>query len=214
MTVKLISEQIEDVTYSEQLDEATGKKHFYIDGPFLQGGIKNRNGRIYPIETLQAEANRYAKEYISRGRAWGELGHPTGAQINLERVSHIIEKLEHDGQGNFIGRAKLTDTPYGKIARGLIESGGKLGVSSRGMGTLKEVNGVMEVQRDFRLATAADIVADPSAPAAWVNGVYEGAEWIWDGERQAFLEATKRELDRKSTEARKIELFERFLRTL
>lgn len=219
MAVKLITEQVDDVEYVEQLDEATGKKHFYIQGPFLQGGIKNQNGRVYPVETLESEVNRYTQKHVQRGSSWGELGHPSGPQINLERVSHRIVELKHDGNGNFIGKAKLADTPYGKIARGLIESGGRLGVSSRGMGTLKEKNGVMEVQNDFRLATAADIVADPSAPDAWVNGIYEAAEWVMNpgGDSWKRVEPFREEMLRKTAielREQKLKLFERFLRTL
>jgi len=178
--MKLITELTEDVQVIEEA-AADGKKSLYIEGIYLQGGIPNRNKRIYPVQTLAREVNRYVENYVQKGRAYGELGHPTGPQINLERVSHLIKSIRQDG-GNFIGKAKITDTPYGNIARGLIGEGARLGVSSRGMGSLKPgKDGIMEVQDDFHLATAADIVADPSAPDAFVNGIMEGKEWVWEG---------------------------------
>jgi hypothetical protein len=177
--MKLISEEATNVEF---LTEATksGGKNYFIEGIFMQANKKNRNGRIYPTEVLQKEAKRYSDEFIVKKRAFGELGHPDGPTVNLERVSHMIEELEEVDQ-NFMGRAKILDTPYGKIVKSLIDEGAQLGVSSRGMGSLKAGrDGVSEVQGDFYLATAADIVADPSAPDAFVAGIMEGKEWIWD----------------------------------
>jgi len=159
---------------------ADGKKCYYIEGVFMQGAVKNKNGRLYPMTVLQPAVDNYKKQYIAENRAYGELGHPAGPTINLERVSHMIRSLEQDGN-NFVGRAKLMDTPYGNIARNLLDEGARLGVSSRGMGSLREVKtGIMEVQPDYKLASAADIVADPSAPMAFVKGVMEGHEWLYD----------------------------------
>jgi len=177
--MKLISELVEEVKILVE-EKETGKKDFYIEGVFLQGNLKNRNGRVYPVEILDKEVARYNKEYIEKNRAYGELGHPQGPTINLERVSHMIKDLRRDGS-NYVGRAKIMDTPYGNIVKNLMQEGAQLGVSSRGMGSLKENGkGVMEVQDDFYLATAADIVADPSAPDAFVKGIMEGVEWIMD----------------------------------
>ena len=181
--MKLIKELTEQVSYL--VEEQDGKKNLFIEGVFLQGNIKNRNGRLYSTDILSKEVNRYMEQNVSKGRAYGELGHPDGPGINLDRVSHIITELKQDGD-NFIGKAKISNTPMGTIARGLIEDGAQLGVSSRGMGSIKErKDGVMEVQDDFWLATAADIVADPSAPDAFVNGIMEGVEWIWDNGKLA-----------------------------
>ena len=177
--MKLISESIEDVEYLFE-EDTEGKKNYKIRGPFLQAEIKNRNGRVYPLSILEKEVGRYNKEFVQRKRAFGELGHPDGPTVNLERVSHLITKLEGDNKGNYIGEAKITDTPYGKIVKSLIDEGAQLGVSSRGMGSLENKGGTNYVKSDFYLATAADIVADPSAPQAFVNGVMEGKEWIWD----------------------------------
>ena len=175
--MKLIREEIESVEVLTE--ESNGKKHFYIQGPFLQGDIKNRNGRIYESRILAKEAKRYNEEYISKNRAMGELGHPDGPTVNLDRVSHKITRLEQDGS-NFIGKAKILETPMGRIAGALLNDGVTLGVSSRGMGSLVTRNGANYVGEDFMLATAADIVADPSAPDAFVQGIMEGREWIWD----------------------------------
>lgn len=175
--MKLIKEHINDVEYITE--ETNGKKNYSIRGIFLQSEMKNRNGRIYPKEILQREVTRYNKEFINQNRAFGELGHPDGPTVNLERVSHMIKKLYPDGN-NFIGEAKIMDTPYGKIVKNLIDEGAKLGVSSRGMGSLSTQRGANYVTDDFYLATAADIVADPSAPDAFVEGVMEGKEWIWE----------------------------------
>ena len=179
--MKLISEQwSDDVNYLIEEDPKTGKKHAFIEGVMLQTEVKNKNGRIYPKEIMQKEVARYNKEYVEQNRAYGELGHPEGPTINLERTSHLITSLKEDGK-NFIGKAKILSTPMGEIVRSLLDDGARLGVSSRGMGSLKASNGgVQMVQSDFQLATAADIVADPSAPDAFVDGVMEGVEWVWD----------------------------------
>ena len=174
--MKLIAEHINDVEY---IVEEKGKKDMKIRGIFMQAETKNRNGRLYPKEVLMKEVSRYNKEFINQGRAFGELGHPEGPTVNLDRVSHMITRLEPDGN-NFIGEAKLLSTPMGEIAKALIRDGGKLGVSSRGMGSLESKNGVNYVKDDFYLATAADIVADPSAPQAFVEGIMEGKEWVWN----------------------------------
>jgi hypothetical protein len=181
--MKLISEQwSDDVNYLVEEDPKTGKKNRYIQGVMLQTEVKNKNGRIYPLDVMQKEVKRYDKDYIKQKRAYGELGHPEGPTINLERTSHLITSLEQDGN-NFVGKAKILSTPMGEIVKNLLDDGARLGVSSRGMGSLKASNrkgGAQMVQSDFQLATAADIVADPSAPDAFVDGVMEGVEWIWD----------------------------------
>ena len=176
--MKLICEELDNVEF---VTEATKiGKNYFIEGIFMQAETKNRNGRVYPKQILQKEVNRYAKNYIENKRAFGELGHPDGPTVNLERVSHMITELKESGNV-FIGKAKIMDTPYGKIVKNLIDEGARLGVSSRGMGSLKPTyGGTQEVQKDFYLATAADIVADPSAPKAFVEGIMEGKEWIWD----------------------------------
>jgi hypothetical protein len=174
--MRLVTEINENVEY---ITEANGKDLF-IEGVFLQADLKNRNGRLYPGAIMEKEVKRYTKEYIDKKRAFGELGHPEGPTINLDRVSHMITELKKDGS-NYLGRAKITDTPHGNIVKNLIKEGAQLGVSSRGMGSLKaNKKGIQEVQGDFYLATAADIVADPSAPDAFVNGIMEGKEWVWD----------------------------------
>jgi hypothetical protein len=175
--MKLIAEHIQDVEYI--IEDKSGSKNMKIRGIFMQSEQKNRNGRVYPFNVLEKEVKRYNEEFIKQGRAFGELGHPDGPTVNLDRVSHMITRLEPDGK-NFIGEAKLLSTPMGEIAKALISDGGKLGVSSRGMGSLESRNGVNYVKDDFYLATAADIVADPSAPQAFVEGIMEGKEWIWD----------------------------------
>ena len=175
--MKLITETIEDVQILTE--ETNGKKDYKIKGVFMQADIKNRNGRIYPVETLAKEVRRYTKEFIEKKRAFGELGHPDGPTVNLERVSHMITSLKPEGK-NFIGEAKVMDTPYGKIVNNLIDAGAVLGVSSRGMGSIQQQGGRNMVGKDFYLATAADIVADPSAPDAFVEGIMEGKEWVWD----------------------------------
>ena len=215
--MKLISEE---VTQSEFLIEQNdkGQKDYKIKGIFLQSNIKNRNGRIYPKEVLDKEVTRYNKEFINKKRAFGELGHPDGPTVNLERVSHMITKLYPDGN-NFIGEAKIMNTPYGKIVKGLIDEGAQLGVSSRGMGSLINRGGKNYVRDDFYLATAADIVADPSAPDAFVEGIMEGKEWVWESGvlvekdieawRMEVYKAKKRELEEK-----KLKVFESMLKNL
>jgi hypothetical protein len=212
--MKLITELTEDVTVVTEARE-DGKKNMYIEGIFLQGGIKNRNGRMYPVETLAKEVERYNESYVKSGRALGELGHPDGPQINLDRVSHVITSLRQEGL-NWIGKAKLTDTPMGNTAKGLIESGVRLGVSSRGMGSLRlNKEGINEVQDDFHLATAADIVADPSAPDAFVNGIMEGVEWIWENSmlvaHKSKLQVESAVRSRELNNERKLQIFENFL---
>ena len=216
--MKLIREEIESVKF---ITEGKGdKKSLYIEGVFLQGNIKNRNGRMYPMETLQKEVARYTESNISSGRALGELGHPDGPTVNLDRVSHKIISLREHGS-NFIGKAKILDTPMGQIAKSLIDEGVKLGVSSRGIGSLKPTKeGFNVVGDDFQLATAADIVADPSAPDAFVEGIMEGKEWVWEGttlrERLAEKTKTKIELlaEQKRLEEHKIGLFNEFINSL
>jgi len=192
-TVKLFSEAVDEVQYITEAKEGGGK-NYKIKGIFLQADIKNRNGRVYPMEILEKEVSRYNKKFINENRAYGELGHPEGPTVNLERVSHMVTELYPDGK-NFIGEAKIMETPMGKIVKSLMDEGGKLGVSSRGMGSLNQKNGVNYVRDDFYLATAADIVADPSAPNAFVEGIMEGKEWVWNN--GALIEAELIELRRK-----------------
>ena len=175
--MKLITELTEDIKYVKE-NVGNGDKNYYIEGVFMQAGVKNRNGRVYPQNTLNKETGRYITEYVNKGRALGELNHPTGPTVNLDRVSHIVKELHKDGN-NIYGKAKVLDTPMGKIVKNLIDEGAQLGVSTRGMGSLKSKNGYQEVQEDFMLA-AIDIVADPSAPNAFVNGIMEGREWIME----------------------------------
>ena len=216
--MKLIREEIESVKF---ITEGKGdKKSLYIEGVFLQGNIKNRNGRMYPMETLQKEVARYTESNISSGRALGELGHPDGPTVNLDRVSHKIISLREHGS-NFIGKAKILDTPMGQIAKSLIDEGVKLGVSSRGIGSLKPTKeGFNVVSDDFQLATAADIVADPSAPDAFVDGIMEGKEWVWEGSslRERLAADTKRQIntlaDQKRLEENKLNLFNEFINSL
>jgi len=211
----LITEVNEDVNLV--CEENNGKKTFGIEGIFMQAEKVNRNGRRYGRKVLFGETNRYNENYVRKNRALGELGHPDGPTVNLERVSHMITNLDFDGD-NIVGKANILDTPYGKIVQNLIEGGAKLGVSSRGMGSIKSVNGINEVQQDFMLA-AVDIVADPSAPDAFVNGIMEGKEWIYENGffreqqiesyRKAIEKANKRELEEK-----KLKVFENFLKNL
>ena len=216
--MKLITEEISSVKF---ITEGKGaKKKMYIEGVFLQGDLKNRNGRMYPVATLAKEVGRYNESFVKKGRAVGELGHPDGPTVNLDRVSHKIVSLEQKGN-NFIGKAQLLETPMGKIAKSLIAEGVTLGVSSRGIGTLKEDrNGVKVVGEDFQLATAADIVADPSAPDAFVNGIMEGKEWVWEGGilREQFVDETKKRINtlvgQKALEEHKLDLFNNFLLNL
>ena len=214
--MKLITESIEDIRILTE--EKDGEKHLYIEGVFLQSEIKNRNGRIYPFDVLNKEVERYSEEYVKAGRALGELGHPDGPTVNLDRVSHKITSLKAEGN-NFMGKARILDTPMGKIAKSLLGEGVKLGVSSRGMGSLKEDNGVKYVSDDFMLATAADIVADPSAPDAFVNGIMEGKEWVWEGGllRERQIQEMKKEIDNASKvelEERVLSAFDKFLSNL
>ena len=177
--MKLICEVNENLQIITESNEA-GEKQYFLEGILMQGNIGNKNGRVYPTDTLANEVARYNREFVEQNRAYGELGHPQGPTINLERVSHMIKSLRQEGD-NFVGRVKIMDTPYGNIVKNLMKEGAKLGFSSRGMGSLvKRKDGLMEVQRDFYLATAADIVADPSAPHALANGIMEGREWVWD----------------------------------
>ena len=216
--MKLISEEIESVDILTE--EKDGKKTLYIQGPFLQAEVVNRNKRMYPINTMVNEVKRYTETFVSKGRALGELGHPDGPQINLDRVSHKIVELRQEGN-NFIGKAQILSTPMGKIAESLLADGVKLGVSSRGMGSIVNQDGVNVVGEDFMLATAADIVADPSAPDAFVDGIMEGKEWVWEGSvlREMKCEQIKTELnttmiDREIYEANKLRLFADFLPNL
>ena len=192
--MKLIKEYNEDSLLCEAVVTEEGEKKHFIEGIFLQGNIKNRNGRLYPMEVLDEEVKKYNEKFIQQNRAFGELGHPDGPTVNLERVSHMITSLKPDGK-NFIGEAKIMDTPMGKIVKNLMDEGAKLGVSSRGMGSLKQKGGANVVSDDFYLATAADIVADPSAPNAFVEGIMEGKEWVWNN--GALVEAHVADLKKK-----------------
>ena len=216
--MKLIREEIESVNIITE--SKGGKKSLFIEGIFLQGNIKNRNGRMYPLDTLRKEVERYNESNIVSGRALGELGHPDGPTVNLDRVSHKIVSLRESGS-NFIGKAKILNTPMGKIASNLIEEGVKLGVSSRGIGSLKQTKeGFNVVGEDFMLATAADIVADPSAPDAFVEGIMEGKEWVWEGSilKEKFASDAKRRIntlvDQKRLEENKLGLFNEFINSL
>ena len=216
--MKLIREEIENVEFI--VENRNGKKSLYIEGVFLQGNIKNRNGRMYPMETLRKEVSRYTENHVQNGRALGELGHPDGPTVNLDRVSHKIVSLKESGS-NFVGKAKILGTPMGKIAASLVEEGVKLGVSSRGIGSLKATReGINVVGDDFMLATAADIVADPSAPDAFVEGIMEGKDWVWDGGILRERMATKTYktintlVDQKKLDENKLNLFNDFLSNL
>jgi len=214
--MKLIKEITETVSYL--VEEADGKKSLHIEGPFLVAEKKNRNGRLYEYNTMKKEVARYTEEYINKHRAFGELGHPESPSINLDRVSHMITSLREDGN-TWIGRAKILDTPMGNIARSLIEGGAQLGVSSRGMGSLKNVNGVNVVQPDFYLATAADIVADPSAPGAFVQGIMEGKEWmlvngVWTEVEYSQAVQQIRQASRREIEEVSLHIFENFMKKL
>jgi len=211
--MKLISEEVVNAEYI--VEENNGKKEYKIRGIFLQSDIKNRNGRIYENDILAKEVGRYDKEFIQKGRAFGELGHPDGPTVNLERVSHMIKALTPEGK-NFIGEAKIMDTPYGKIVKNLIDEGATLGVSSRGMGSLVQKGGANYVGKDFYLATAADIVADPSAPDAFVAGIMESKEWVWDNGvlLEKDIEAWKSEIQKAKSHAlaeAKVKVFKNFL---
>jgi hypothetical protein len=216
--MKILTELNQNVEYVTE--ETDGKKSLYIEGIFVQAEIKNRNGRSYPIGTLEREVNRYVTECVQGNRGYGELGHPSGPTINLDRVSHMIKSLRREGT-DFIGKAKIMDTPMGNIVRNLINEGARVGVSSRALGSLKENDGVMIVQEDLHLVTPADIVADPSAPAAFVNGIMEGADWIYDAAKESWVQQRLHEHARElkkmkmdDREKRSAQLFEAFLRTL
>ena len=217
--MRLISEQIEEVEFiTEELNEDSGKKSYRIKGVFMQSDVKNRNGRVYPQEILAKEVAKYNKNFIKEKRAFGELGHPDGPTVNLERVSHMITDLYPDGK-NFIGEAKIMSTPMGEIVKNLMDEGAKLGVSSRGMGSLQSRGGTNYVKDDFYLATAADIVADPSAPNAFVEGIMEGKEWVWNNGAlvEEELVQMQREFDVKQSkmnEKRKALAFAKFLKRL
>jgi hypothetical protein len=213
--MKLITETVQDINILTE--EKNGQKHYFIEGVFMQAEAKNRNGRVYPIAVMEKELGRYENEYVKTNRAMGELGHPEGPTVNLERVSHLIKDLRLEGNDVY-GKAKILDTPYGKIVRNLIDEGVKLGVSSRGMGSLKEQDGVNVVQEDFMLA-AVDVVADPSAPNAFVNGIMEGREWIWDGGvlKPVEVENYKRIIEKtssKNLEEQAMKLFKDFISKL
>jgi hypothetical protein len=216
--MKLIKEEVSDVHYLVEYNEKTNAKEYFLEGIFMQAEKQNRNGRVYPMNVLSKEADRYNSEYVNKNRAFGELGHPDSPTINLDRVSHMITKLYPDGS-NFIGKAKILDTPNGKIVKSLLDGGATLGVSTRGVGSLKPSNGFQLVQDDFHLATAADIVADPSAPDAFVRGIMENAEWILTdaGWQQVHLEKAQkmiREASKTEIETVAIKLFENFLSKL
>jgi hypothetical protein len=214
--MKLISEHVDSIEYLIE-ESKEGAKNYRIKGVFMQAEMKNRNGRMYPMSVLEKEVGRYNKEYVNQNRAFGELGHPDGPTVNLERVSHMITGLYPEGK-NFIGEAKVMDTPYGKIVKNLIDEGAKLGVSSRGMGSLEPRRDMQVVKDDFYLATAADIVADPSAPNAFVEGIMEGKEWVWDNGiiKEMDIESYKKQLEVKyakqsaRAEAR-VKVFEDFI---
>ena len=215
-TMKLITEQIEEVKFLTEDND--GRKNHYIQGVFLQGEIKNRNGRIYPIDILEREVARYTDQNISKNRALGELGHPEGPTVNLDRASHKIESLVREGN-NYIGKAKILDTPMGQIAKSLLGEGVSLGVSSRGVGSLREMGGANYVRDDYQLATAADIVADPSAPDAFVEGIMEGKEWVWDNGllKEQEISSIKKGIDAATLynlQERKVSAFEQFLKGL
>lgn len=215
--MKLIRETIEDTKFI--VEEKNGVKSLFITGPFLVGEQKNRNGRVYPSHVLSKEVKRYNEEYVTKNRAFGELGHPDSPSINLDRVSHLITNLKQEDNAVFIGKAKILETPMGKIAKSLLEGGATLGVSSRGMGSLKETNGVNVVQDDYYLATAADIVADPSAPGAFVRGIMEGKEWVWDNGIIKEVNIVEMYDEIKKAKSRQIEevslrIFENFLSKL
>tara|TARA_B110000285_G_scaffold218060_1_gene267102 strand:- start:422 stop:1066 length:645 start_codon:yes stop_codon:yes gene_type:complete len=214
--MKLISEEINNAEYL--VEETDGKKNYKIKGIFLQSEIKNRNGRVYPKDILEKEVRRYNMEFVNKKRAFGELGHPDGPTVNLERVSHMITKL-YPEDNNFIGEAKIMNTPYGKIVKGLIDEGAQLGVSSRGMGSLVQRGGANYVKDDFYIATAADIVADPSAPDAFVEGIMEGKEWVWNNGvlKEQDVAAWKMEIfktKRRALEEKKVNIFKNFLTKL
>tara|TARA_Y100000287_G_scaffold103712_1_gene82913 strand:+ start:670 stop:1320 length:651 start_codon:yes stop_codon:yes gene_type:complete len=216
--MKLIKELIEEENLQFITEEKDGEKRYYIEGVFMQADVKNKNGRIYGSNMLAEKVEEYSKNFIEKNRAYGELGHPSNPSINLERVSHRIISLRRDGS-NFVGKAQVSSTPYGNIVKGLLEDGGKLGVSSRGLGSLMKENGILKVQSDFLIVTPADIVADPSAPDAFVEGIMEGREWVWDNGiiREKTVEDYKQIVEKtssKNLEMIKLKLFEDFLSKL
>ena len=216
--MKLIKEEVNEISFLTEMNEKTGQKEMFIEGIFMQAETKNRNGRVYPFPVLSKEVERYNNEYVSKNRAFGELGHPDSPTINLDRVSHMITKLYPDGN-NIMGKAKIMDTPNGKIVKSLLDGGASLGVSTRGVGSLKPANGYQLVQDDFKLATAADIVADPSAPNAFVQGIRENAEWILTdtGWQEVHFDQAKkmiREASKDEIEAVALRLFENFISKL
>ena len=215
--MKLISEEIVDIHFIAE-QNSNGSKSYFIEGVFLQSDIRNRNGRMYPYDTLNREVSKYNENYIQKGRALGELGHPDGPTINLDRVSHKIVSLQSEGK-NFIGKAKILETPMGKIAKNLLDEGVKLGVSSRGLGSIERRGDTNIVKDDFMLSTAADIVADPSAPDAFVEGIMEGREWIWNNGmlEEKVINSYKRAINKSSSNSlneRKLQVFESFLRNI
>jgi hypothetical protein len=215
--MKLITEKIEDAKIVIT-EGKNGKRSTFIEGVFLQADITNRNGRMYPMSIMEREVAKYNENYVGTGRALGELGHPDGPSINLDRASHLITSLKREGN-NFVGKARLLETPMGKIAKQLLDEGVKLGVSSRGLGSIKEQNGIKVVGEDFMLATAADIVADPSAPDAFVNGIMEGKEWVWanGSVAESEIDQIKKRIDNAAAsqlEERKISAFSEFLKNL
>ena len=215
--MKLITEEIQDVQYLVESDGKGGKNHF-IQGIFMQAEKQNKNGRVYPVNVLSREADRYNKEYVQKNRAFGELGHPENPQINLDRVSHMITSLQRDGN-NFIGKAKILDTPNGKIVKSLLDGGASLGVSTRGVGSLKPHGGYQLVQDDYKLATAADVVADPSAPDAFVRGIMEGKEWVfenghWTEQHNDLAKKLIKEASRHEVEEVALKIFENFISKL
>jgi hypothetical protein len=217
--MKLISEEISEIKYLIEDNKESGKKSYHISGIFMQADQKNKNGRVYPFATLNKEVDRYNSEYVNKNRAYGELGHPDNPTINLDRVSHMITSLRPDGN-NFIGRAKIVDTPMGNIVKGLLDSGANLGVSTRGVGSLKPHNGYQLVQDDYKLATAADIVADPSAPNAFVEGIMENVEWFYDNgmwkmaELSEQTKKTIRKVSKRDIESVALKLFENYISKL
>ena len=216
--MKLIKELIEEENLQFITEDKDGEKRYYIEGVFMQADVKNKNGRMYGSNMLAEKVEEYSKNFIDKNRAYGELGHPSNPSINLERVSHRIVSLRRDGS-NFIGKAQVSSTPYGNIVKGLLEDGGKLGVSSRGLGSLMKENGVLKVQSDFLIVTPADIVADPSAPDAFVEGIMEGREWVWDNGiiREKTVEDYKEIVEKTSSKdlkMMKLKLFEDFLSKL
>ena len=215
--MKLIREDLQDVQYLVEDNGKGGKNHF-ITGIFMQAEKLNRNGRVYPMHILEKEANRYNSEYVTKGRAFGELGHPENPQINLDRVSHLITSLHRDGN-NFIGKAKILDTPNGKIVKSLLDGGASLGVSTRGVGSLKSHNGYQQVQDDYKLATAADVVADPSAPDAFVRGIMEGVDWVflngkWTEQHNDTARKLIKETSRHEIESVALRIFENYISKL